>query len=70
MRRIGESFRFKNIRLKVIEHQGCERCYFATELEMGYCLNLHSDDFKCGAGSREDQRYVNFIKVNKFSYGK
>ena len=64
-RKIGEEFEYNGVRLKVVEGEGCENCYFHNLVPSG-------NVFKCGeymkirgkcSTIREDGKSVQFIKV-------
>ena len=64
-RKIGEVFEYNGVRLKVVEGEGCENCYFHKITPLRYAcklsehLHIHGN---CGT-VREDGKSVQFVKV-------
>ena len=56
-REIGETFDYKGVRLEVIEHVGCNGCYF----DNSQCTGDISLTGNCSF--RSDRKCVQFIKV-------
>ena len=65
-RKIGEVFECNGVRLKVVEGEGCENCYFHNLVPLGnVCKFGEYMDIrgKCGT-IREDGKSVQFVKVD------
>ena len=60
-RKIGEVFECNGVRLKVVEGEGCENCYFynLVSCKFGEYMDIRG---KCGT-IREDGKSVQFVKV-------
>ena len=64
-RKIGEVFECNGVRLKVVEGEGCENCYFhnlvpfGNVCKCGEYMKIHGE---CGT-IREDGKSVQFVKV-------
>ena len=77
MRKIGEQFKVKNLRFKVIpEINFCNGCFFENpdgddckREEFALSNNLDDDDFQCTLDVREDDTDVIYILTN-FKFGK
>lgn len=66
MKKIGETFRHKSIRLKTIQdNDTCDGCYFYND-ERNKCRNQR---FHCLKEERTDKIGVKFI-LYKFQFGK
>ena len=64
-RKIGEEFEYNGVRLKVVEGEGCENCYFYNLVPFGNvckCGEYMKIRGKCGT-IREDGKSVQFVKV-------
>ena len=64
-RKIGEVFECNGVRLKVVEGEGCENCYFHNLVPFGNvckCGEYMKIRGKCGT-IREDGKSVQFVKV-------
>ena len=64
-RKIGEVFECNGVRLKVVEGEGCENCYFHNLVLFGNvckCGEYMKIRGKCGI-IREDGKSVQFVKV-------
>ena len=64
-RKIGEEFEYNGVRLKVVEGEGCENCYFHNLVPFGNvwkCGEYMKIRGKCGI-IREDGKSVQFVKV-------
>lgn len=64
-RKIGEEFEYNGVRLKVVEGEGCENCYFHNLVPFGNvckCGEYMKIRGKCGT-IREDGKSVQFVKV-------
>lgn len=53
--KIGETTSYKGIRVKCVEHKGCNQCLFCCP-----CA-----DFKCDPTERKDKTDVIFVAVNE-----
>ena len=60
-RKIGEVFECNGVRLKIVEGEGCENCYFhnLVSCKFGEYMDIRG---KCGT-IREDGKSVQFVKV-------
>ena len=64
-RKIGEEFEYNGVRLKVVEGEGCENCYFHNLVPFGNvckCGEYMKIRGTCGT-IREDGKSVQFVKV-------
>ena len=64
-RKIGEEFEYNGVRLKVVEENGCDKCYFRhLKYYPGACSSSeHYNIHGCCNISRNDRKSVQFIKV-------
>ena len=66
-RKIGEEFEYNGVRLKVVEADGCDECYFRhiTPFASACSLSKHYNIHGCCNIARGDRKSVQFIKVEK-----
>ena len=64
-RKIGEEFEYNGVRLKVVEGDFCENCYFRDKRENEPCVRSEhiSVSGACSKQKREDHKSVQFIKI-------
>lgn len=62
-RPIGEIFEYCKIKLQVVEHEGCEGCFFKGEEG---CLNFTNTTGVCGKLMRNDDKYVIFKHIGEY----
>ena len=64
-RKIGEEFEYKGVRLKVVEEDFCENCYFRDKRENEPCVRSEHILVSgvCSKQRREDHKSVQFIKI-------
>lgn len=71
MRELDDRFKYKNITLKVVRGDGCEKCYFNTGNSEAICVdNPTFIGGECSKNDRRDRNPVIFIFANNFKYGK
>ena len=64
-RKIGEEFEYNGVKLKVVEEDLCENCYFRDKRENEPCArseHILVSGF-CSKTKREDHKSVQFIKI-------
>ena len=64
-RKIGEVFECNGVRLKVVEADECDKCYFAYKRKYGACTRgkyISISGF-CSEANREDRKSVQFIEI-------
>ena len=66
-RKIGEEFEYNGVKLKVVEADGCDECYFRhiTPFASACSLSKHYNIHGCCNIARGDRKSVQFIKVEK-----
>ena len=64
-RKIGEEFEYNGVRLKVVEEDFCENCYFRDKHENESCARSGhiSVSGSCSKAKREDHKSVQFIEI-------
>lgn len=64
-RKIGEEFEYSGVRLKVVEGELCENCYFRDRYENKPCIKCEhiSVSGVCSKVRREDHKSVQFIEI-------
>lgn len=64
-RKIGEVFEYNGVRLKVVEGDFCENCYFRDKRENEPCVRSEhiSVSGACSKQKREDHKSVQFIEI-------
>ena len=64
-RKIGEVFEHDGVRLKVVEADECDKCYFAYKHKYGACTRSKYISISgfCSEANREDHKSVQFIKI-------
>ena len=64
-RKIGEVFEYNGVRLKVVEGDFCENCYFRDKRENEPCVRSEHILVSgvCSKTKREDHKSVQFIKI-------
>ena len=64
-RKIGEEFEYNGVRLKVVEEDLCENCYFRDKRENEPCVRSEhiSVSGTCSRQKRKDHKSVQFIEI-------
>ena len=64
-RKIGEEFEYNGVRLKVVEADECDKCYFAYKRKYGACTRSKYISISgfCSEANREDRKSVQFIEI-------
>ena len=64
-RKIGEEFEYNGVRLKVVEEDFCENCYFRDKHENESCARSKHISVSgiCSKVKREDSKSVQFIEI-------
>ena len=64
-RKIGEVFECNGVRLKVVEADECDKCYFAYKRKYGACTRSKYISISgcCSEANREDRKSVQFIEI-------
>lgn len=64
-RKIGEEFEYNGVRLKVVEEDFCENCYFRDKHENESCARSKHISVSgiCSKAKREDSKSVQFIEI-------
>ena len=64
-RKIGEEFEYNGVRLKVVEGDFCENCYFRDKRENKPCVRSEhiSVSGACSKQKRENHKSVQFIEI-------